>query len=262
MSNYNPRDESTKYRYLRCSSVGIGKHAACKNRSSFRLDDLEQEFFVNFLLRNPAQLVREGNNKELNELNKAVTTAQTRLDKINSEIQKVVSLLADVPLPELKTKLTYLNNERDTVKTELDNLNSKKFNVQHLPNAFNQLKKLLGPGSTYKPKFTQSKDGIPLFERDELDTAIESVIKSLKDEYVREGIRVILPSLIGKITVGTVEGRFYVYNRMGKMIYKSFQYESKRNNSAKWQESLKNYTKRRLKNGRVITLQRRKYADD
>jgi hypothetical protein len=79
---------------------------------------------------------------------------------------------------------------------------------------------------------------------------------------VREGIRVMLPSLIGKITVDTVEGRFYVYNRMGKVIFKSFQYESKRNNSAKWDESLKHYTKRRLKSGKVIILKRKKHADE
>jgi hypothetical protein len=253
-------DYKTPYRYLRCSV--LGKHSECKNRGTFRLDDLEQEFFVNFLFKNPTKLLNENDNKEMQELDKAITTAQARLNKINSEIQKIVSLLADVPLPELKTKLTALNKERDTLKTELDNLNSKKLNIQDSPHTVDHLKKLLGPGSNYKSKFKIGKDGIPLFERDELDTAIEAVIKSLKDEYVREGIRVMLPSLIGKITVDTVEGRFYVYNRMGKMIFKSFQYESKRNNSAKWDESLKRYTKRRLKSGRIITLKRKEYAGE
>jgi hypothetical protein len=235
--------KGSSYRYLRCSHGAIGKHNECKNRLAFRLNDMEAEFFVNFLFKNPKQVITETDNRELKELNKTIATKQSRLNQINSEIDKLIGLLETLPMPELKTKLAKLNTERDTIKTELDSLNSKVSNIQDSPQMFDKLKKLLGKDSDYKPKFKADKDGVPIFERDELDTAIESVIESLKDEFTREGIRIMLPSLIGKITVDTNEGQFYVFNRMGKQIYESFHYESNRNCTTEWRRSLLKHKK-------------------
>jgi hypothetical protein len=178
----------TPYRYLKCSAQG--KHCGCKNRGSFRLADMEDEFFTDFLFKNPAQLINEGDSKELSELNKAITTNQTRLNKINGEIQKIVSLLADVPMDELKTKLATLNKQRDVVKTELDNLNSKKLNVQNSPHTLVDLKELLlsakqekKPNETFADLVAEAKT-----ISKHLTNHLLEVRKSLEDEYVREGI--------------------------------------------------------------------------
>ena len=232
---------ATPYRYLKCSVNG--KHCACKNRGSFRLADMEEEFFLNFLFKNPLQLINEGDNRELNELNKAITSAQARLNKINGEIQKVVNLLADVPMAELKTKLTKLNEERDTVKNELDDLNSKVANVQGSPNTFANLKKLMGDFHIKMKSFKVDKHGFDNVDTSDMDKAILDIRKALKDEYAREGIRIMLPALIGKIVVDTVKGQFYVYNRMGKMIYESHVYESNRNCTTVWRRSLLKHKK-------------------
>lgn len=228
----------TPYRYLKCSAQG--KHCGCKNRGSFRLADMEDEFFVNFLFKNPSQLINEGDSKEMNELNKAISTAQTRLNKLNSEIKVLVTLDAAVKgVDELKEQLTKLNKQRDTVKTELDNLNTKKSNVQDSPHNFADLKKLVCDFKAKGKNFKVGKDGYDNWDTTDMDNAILAVRKSLRDEYVREGIRVMLPSLIGKITIDTNEGQFFVFNRMGKMIYESFVYESNRNCTEKWLSSLK-----------------------
>jgi hypothetical protein len=230
----------TPYRYLKCSAQG--KHCGCKNRGSFRLADMEDEFFTEFLFKNPSQLINDGDSKELNELNKAISTAQTRLNKLNSEIKVLVTLDAAVKgVDELKEQLTKLNKQRDTVKGELDNLNSQKLNVQDSPHDFTDLKGLLlsakqekKPNETFADLVAEAKT-----ISKHLTNYLLEVRKSLQDEFVREGVRVMLPSLIGKITIDTNKGQFFVFNRMGKMVYESFVYESNRNNTEKWLSSLK-----------------------
>ena len=61
------------YRYLKCSIQG--KHCECKNRGTFRLADMEDEFFESFLLKNPTQLINDGDGKELKQLHTGHTGA-------------------------------------------------------------------------------------------------------------------------------------------------------------------------------------------
>jgi hypothetical protein len=225
----------TPYRYLKCSVNG--KHCECKNRGTFRLDDLEDEFFEQFLLKSPSQLINDGDSAELKQLNKDIVTNQTKLNKITGEIQRVISLLADVPMDELKTKLVTLNKQRDTVKTELDNLNSKKSNVRDSSHTFNDLKSLVLGWDLEDEEM--KKMLIKRFGHYKPMDNIFEIRKSLADEFVREGIRIKLPSLIGKIVIDTNKGQFFVFNRMGKVIYESRVYKSNRNCTEKWLSSLK-----------------------
>ena len=223
------------YRYLRCNSLSRGK-LGCKNRSSIPLPDMEAEFFYNYLFRNPAELMSGEDSKELKGLRNSIAVNQIKLNKISAEITRLATVNEKLNIDELTTQLAKLKEEREAVKAELDRLNLAASSVQNTPSAFKDLKKLV---QTTKHVFKADKDGVPIFERDETDTEIEKIFDVLKDNKTREQIRVMLPSMIGKITVDTNKGQFYVYNRMGKLVYESFVYESRRNCTARWSESLK-----------------------
>ena len=51
------------------------------------------------------------------------------------------------------------------------------------------------------------------------------------------------------MTVDGTKGRWFIYNRAGKMIYKSRAYASNRNNSQRWKASLAKWTTR---NGKAV----------
>jgi Resolvase, N terminal domain/Recombinase len=245
-SQWNQK-EKLKYRYLKCSVIGA--NVDCKNRKSFRLDDMELEFFLHFLFKNPLQLLNDGDNKELKELKKNISTNQTKLANITKEIEKLVLLTDVLPMDELKTKLAKLNGQRNTLKGEIDFLNQQITAIQDAPDVFHDLKQLIADTQEFveylEPdgRITTS-DTTPFIE---YGNQIDRIKESLKDSYVREGIRVLLPTLVGKIKVDTMKGQFFVYNRMGKLIFESSVFESKRNNSDKWFESIRKTQKRKKK---------------
>jgi hypothetical protein len=208
----------TPYRYLRCSNHGSKKK--CPNRSLFPLTNMEGEFFIHFICKTPTHLVSGDDNKELTELNGKMAVKQIKVNNLSKEISNLIKMSrGQEDIEELRIELAFLNKEREAVKTELDNLTLHISRVQDSPNTFTDLKKLFGP--TYNPTIKEAKDGIPIFERDETDTVIENIMESLKDNTTREQIRVMLPALLGKITVDTVSRKFFVFNRVGKMVYES-----------------------------------------
>jgi hypothetical protein len=223
------------YRYLRCNSLARGK-LGCTNHSSIPLPDMEAEFFYNYLFKNPHQLLSAEDDKELKQLKNSIAVNQIQLSKISAEIARLAAVNEKLSIDELTMQLAKLKKEREGIKAELDGLNFAASSVQNVPNAYGDLKVLV---QTTKHKFKADKDGIPIFERNATDTEIEKIFEVLKNNKTREQIRVMLPSMIGKITVDTNEGQFYIYNRMGKLVYESFVYESRRNCTAHWRESLK-----------------------
>jgi DNA invertase Pin-like site-specific DNA recombinase len=254
MSSYNPKDKETKYRYLRCSSVGRGKHIVCKNRSCFRLKEMEEDFFLSFMFKSPTQLINGDDNKELKQLKESITLNQIKLQKVTSKIATLIKLSdGESNVDELKPALAGLNKERDTIKGEIDRLNLMVSSVQDSPEKFSDLRELF-----LKAQKVRRHEDINIEDFKKSFKAIEDTIDCLSDNNSREGIRIMLPSLIGKITVDTNEGRFFVFNRMEKMIFKSDKYISNRNCSVEWIDSLRNYQTRKV-NGRVIKLNRREY---
>lgn len=259
----------TPYRYLRCSK--FGKHSGCNNKGSIRLLEMEKEFFINFLFKTPQQFLNDSESAELKALKKSIVTNQTKFNKLTAQIKTLLALQEGLEdLEELKTQLASLYKERELVKAELDNLNLKVSNVEDSPDTFVNLKKLLVDVATNQNAFNRMVEQDEVIPEQwtkissankkafgELQRTKEKIDESLKDNYIREGIRIMLPPLIGKVVIDARNRQFLVINRMGKMIYKSEKQAELQNCTEAWKQGLRNYTKRKLKDGRVITLKRK-----
>ncbi len=263
-SSYN----GNNYRYLRCSSVSAAKKG-CSNRKAILLNEMERDFFIEYLFKTPTQLLNDGDNEEVKELKQSITVNTIKLQAVKAQIDKLVVILETVELDELKEKSSKLRIERDRLMTDIDKSNLTLSTVQDSPNTFVNLQKLVLNCIYSQNEFNEliMKDGISPLEWaktstrnkinfTQLQRVKEQIQESLNDNYVREGIRVMLPSLVGKIKVNTTEQFFTVLNRMGKVVFKSKQYQSKRNCSDTWKASIKNYTTRKV-NGKVIELKRK-----
>ena len=258
----------TPYRYLRCSK--FGKHSGCDNKGSIRLLDMENEFFLDFLFKTPQQILNDNESAELKALKKSIITKQAKFNSLTAQIDKLLELSKTMEFDELKAKSATLIKERERVKTELDNLNLKVSNVEDAPDTFTNLKKLVADVVTHQNAFNR------MIEQDvvtpeqwtkvsstnkkafsELQRTKERIHDALKDNYIREGVRIMLPPLIGKVVIDARNRQFYVYNRMGKMIYKSEKQAELQNSTEAWKQGIRNYTKRKLKSGKIITLKRK-----
>jgi len=243
----------TPYRYLRCSK--FGKHSGCENKGSIRLYEMEKEFFLDFLFKTPQQILNDKESAELKALKKSIVTNQAKFNSLTAQIEKLLELSESMELDELKKKVATLNKEREAVKTELDNLNLKLANVEDAPDTFINLKKIFEYGQT-------RKKGEPMNDEDDVNlgnfiSGIHQINTGLDDNYIREGVRIMLPPLIGKLVIDAKNRQFYVYNRMGKIIYESKKQAVLQNCTEAWKRGIRNYTKRKLKNGKVITLNRK-----
>jgi Recombinase/Recombinase zinc beta ribbon domain/Resolvase, N terminal domain len=256
MANYNPKDRTQQYRYLRCAMTSQ-KNSSCSNRGVIRLNEMEQELFFDCLMKDPAALLDNNEREEIRELNKHITNTEAKLNKITNDIKAATELIGAVTVDELKVKLSKLENERKTVTGQLDALNFQRSLIQDATHNYFDLRKLFVPSEKkHKTHEEALNDKESMDElRDRLQ-AIEHVIDALSDEFVREGVRVMLPSLINKITVDTRNGgsRFFVYNRTGKLIYTSLPQHSNRNNSDSWKEKVqagikKYWAKKKTKKG-------------
>ena len=245
MSVMASKYKDSSYRYLRCSGSAI-KGVKCSNRMAFRLEEMERDFFTQFLFKSPTQLLNEGDNKEAKQIQDNIAANTVKLNKVSRRIANLVSMDMD-NVDEIKLELSKLNAERDTLKDTIDRLNRDLANIQDAPDNFADLKKLLSDVKTKQTAFDKliTKDTVDAVEWSKVSSENkktyteycrirENISETLKDNYVREGIRIMLPPLIGKITVDTKEGRFSVWNRMGKLIFKSDKYQSNRNCSPKW----------------------------
>ena len=221
------------YRYLRCSVMG--KHVACKNRKTIRLPVIELEFFYNFLFKSPYDMLNDNTTGETKELNAEIAAKQAQLNKLNEGIDDAAELIGSYPKDALKVKLAKLTKESDTVKAELDALNASVSKVHNTPDNRQWMLKI--------SQFGEGEGGKDIEHVIYTDT-LEKIDEALSDNRVREQIRMKLPLLIGKMTVDTMKGQFYVYNHSEKIIYTSSVIKSQKNNSAIWRKSLKEWGKR------------------
>jgi DNA invertase Pin-like site-specific DNA recombinase len=215
---HTKKPHAVPYRYLRCSTKGNGR--GCLNSHVVRLDDMEEEFFGNFLLQDPKSMVADKSQAE--ELNANIAKARLRIGDLTQRIEKLIAV--DMDVPELKQKLTALTKQRDVGESAMDALIVELGKVETAPGHFDDLKALCFG-------FDSEPDGETHFDRHlkfhmspkakAFDDAIQRMNETLKDNAVRMKIRTMLPSLVGRIVVHTSEKRFEVFNHSGKCIYKS-----------------------------------------
>ena len=188
----------TTYRYLRCC------FAACEHHNSVRLDGIEDEFFAVFLTKNPKQLL--STNHAEKELQNEIAEKQTMVTKLTSEISRLVGIQAKLELDDITKQLKDLSEQRKHFKNEIDALSIKLNDVK---------------GST--EQFDDLKECLKILEVDMMpfNDAVLKIREALEDKEIRKQIRVLLPSLIGKMVVDADKGTFEIFNHSGVSIYRS-----------------------------------------
>jgi Resolvase, N terminal domain/Recombinase/Recombinase zinc beta ribbon domain len=232
--------KDVQYRYLVCS--GQRGQSPCPNKKSIRLAEIEEEFFLEYLVQEPDSLVNDDERQELKSLRADKTVIETKIATIGRKIENLLAMGGDAQaadIPELKKNLAKLNSERAKAHSALDDINAQIRNLADAPNVREEAREVF-----FKTiEFGDGPNGEDLVSY--TYTVSEQRMKeTLADTTTREKIRLAMPSLIGKMTVDGTKGRWFIYNRAGKMIYKSRTYASNRNNSQRWKASLATWTTR------------------
>ncbi len=236
------RVKDVEYRYLVCSVRHAGGKSPCPNKPSMRLGEIEEEFFLNYLIAEPDSLVNEDERQELKELRKQQTAIETKIGTLTGKIEKLTAVDEDIAVPELKKSLAKLISERTKANAELDAINAQIRTLADAPNVREEAREIF----IKTTEFGDGPNGTDLVRYTYVDSE-ERVKEALADAAMREKIRLAMPSLIGKMTVDGKQGRWFIYNRAGKMVYKSRAYTSNRNRSQRWKESLAKWTTRKGK---------------
>ena len=258
--------KGVSYRYLRCSNLHTNEKVCRFN--NIRLEAMEQDFVLKFLAKDPYKLVNPEDSTELASIQKQIASKTSRLNAVSEGIKRLFAMSEGMDIPEAKESLDKLYKERESIKGELDELNLKINYIQDAPkigeNLFENLFTIADESG--KPMFKGKGRGIEITHKAKGKEWTEIVIageddapwfyayKALGDNEWREKLRVVLPSLIGKVTV--LDHKFKVFNRMGKQVFESEVYPTLRNSTKIWKDSLKTWTKRKVGNGKVIVCKR------
>jgi len=233
------------YRYLRCSNYHAEK-TECNN-NFIRLAPMEEDFFLKFLGKNPAKLLHVDDKTQVAAIQKQINAKTHLLNITTAEIKKLITVSEGLDVAELKDRIKDLQAERDGIKISLDELTRQINNIQDTPKDIEEIRdwfeRMAAKHAAKKDWFMRITD---------FDKGETKELKILSNEYLamflknnewREGVRVKLPSLIGKIVIK--DHKFFIYNSVGRLVSESSAYESLRNNSERWKKSLKTWGKRK-----------------
>jgi DNA invertase Pin-like site-specific DNA recombinase len=214
--NYTTKKKKPRvYRYIRCCSVAHGN--PCEFKYCVPLEQIEEEFFVECLMRDPRKLLQT-EDKEGETLRQQQTAAQLSVAKYSKQITMLVELMETMDAPELKAKLSKLISGRDTAKAELDAVNLQLIASESKPEGFDDLQAIV-------QSFHKSLDaGIDDTEsKAEVDyaQAVKEVQAILTDNPTRQKLRTLIPQLIQKIVINSKDNQFHVLNHSGKTVYES-----------------------------------------
>lgn len=238
------------YRYLRCSNYGTRNACA---KAYIRAEDMENDFFFNFLCKNPYRLINPDDVIEVSELKGTIAAKIARQNAIKSEIENWIKFASKGAFDEVEKHLTKLNNERERLKRDIDDLNAKAATIEDMPEELEALLK---------------KELFHYYGEDDESGATEQakstakvlrenhVIDFLKDSKAREKFRAILPTLLGKVTLDAKERTFAVFNRVGRKVYQSKPFPGFSNNTKRWFDSLTKWQHRKTASGQVIEVKR------
>jgi len=208
------------YRYIRCCSVAQGQ--PCEHKFCVPLNQIELEFFVKCLLADPRTLLGNGETDDTKKLRSLVTKHQARINALTDQIKRLVDLSESMPMPELKAKLSRLNTERDAVKAMLDHVNMDLLKTETTPTDFLDVRKIVLASDKSMGKWIDAHT----YQFSPQESAFDDMAKKVQsllqtDNSLRLKLRTILPRVIGKIVVDSVDNRFEVFNHGGKCLYTS-----------------------------------------
>jgi DNA invertase Pin-like site-specific DNA recombinase len=213
--------------YYLCRARQLG---SCSSKHSVRLKDIEMDFFLHYLQQSPKELLLTQNTPEHTE---KVASIQTSIGHLDNEIAKIMELTASLPITELRTKLTTLENKRQTAKSELDKLNNSIITSQNVPKAFLDIKALFKSLTTH-PVIKLTKGSSGHLEGPDIDqvwaehwetvdratqglTLAETIITdTLKDNDTRKRLLGLLPSIVKGLVIDTTNKQYAVVNHNGQ----------------------------------------------
>jgi hypothetical protein len=199
------------YRYLRCPSHSTGK--TCSNWQHVKIGEWEQEFFMEFLMKTPEVLIA-GNDSEARRIKREIGILDARKREIGEQIERLAQAIKDYNFDQFKRRADKLKIENSKVQEQLDALSNELRRVQGAPVDITNLKQIVAG-----PKFDLWK----------YEQQLRKVQESLKDNEVRKQIRLLLPSLFGRMVCytqagGHGNGAFEVLDRQGKILYRSLSF--------------------------------------
>jgi hypothetical protein len=235
------------YRYIHCANYG--KRDSCKEKAYLPLESMEHDFFYSFLAKNPHDMINGDEKTEIKELQDKIDDKTAELNLITADIQKLIRLMRGKAIDELEAEMLKLNSQRDDLKGQIDALAAKIAAIQDTP-------KNLGEVFLTTTHFGEGENGADIVKYTYADT-LQEIEDALKDNKTRESIRVMLPMVIAKLVFDSKTRSFSVFNRRGYKLYQSRRFPSANNNTTRWRESLKTWTKRKVTGGRVIACKRK-----
>ncbi len=194
-----------------CKTKRLGK---CKSDWSIRVSDIERDFFLHYLQQAPSELLT----KNTAEHSDKVAAVQSEIAEYDAEVAKITELTATLPIAELKTKLTVLENKRQLKKAELDQLNTSMISSQRAPKALLDIKGLIHAIDEALVK--RIRDKIERFERENpgcMDEYYEQskIGESLKDNETRKRLLGLLPSIVKGLVIDTTKKQYAVVSHNG-----------------------------------------------
>ncbi len=204
------------YRHARCYSVGVG--SPCEHRFCIPLEQIEEEFFVHCVMMDPRQMLSKTDNAEKKALNSEISRNQAKFHLLTQQIKKLLDLSQTFDLSELKQKLAALEKERETTKTEIDNLNLELMKTETTPIEFDDIKRIV---SDFHSSLKRGIDDSESKAERAFNEMVWKIQEILKDNDIRRQLQVMLPRVIGKLVVDSVANVFQVFNHSGKCVYTS-----------------------------------------
>jgi DNA invertase Pin-like site-specific DNA recombinase len=165
---------------------------------------VELDFFLHYLQESPGDLMRKNNT----EHEEKIAHGQSVIMGYDKEIAKIMSLLETLPIAELRSKLTTLENKRQAAKEELEKINAVMLSSGNAPRALQSVKDIISEmgGNTTGHIDRESKEYAKLVDRISLH---------LNNQETRKKLLSLLPSLIKGLIVDTTGKRYAVVNHSG-----------------------------------------------
>jgi len=189
---------------------------------------MEEEFFGNFLLQDPREMVAD--KTEVKALNAEIAASQLKISQYGKTIQNLLKMVnaETEQVPEFKIAFENAVTGRDAEKAHLDELIGKQSKLEMSPSNFDDLKKLVHAFDTEPDGATTLGEDLKLNlspQARAFDDAVQRMTETLKSNEVRKKIRTMLPTLIGKIIVDTRNRDWKVFNHSGKCVYQSLSHD-------------------------------------
>ena len=173
----------------------------CPSKYSMRVADVEMDFFLDYLQQSPGDILRRNDTEHATK----VSSVQSAIATLDKEILKITELTATLSIDELKSRLIKFETQRQTLKADLDKLNTSNLSSQNAPQAIADVLKsiTMPPGGIDKtdPQYRSIKDRI---------------IAHLSANDTRKRLLGLLPSICKGLVIDTTNKRYAVLLHNGE----------------------------------------------